>query len=499
MPRAKNPKLEHLKLRGKSWYLSVPIPTSLRGLYLTSKGAPMTHIVRALNTTNEDEAYRRKLEPLAEILADFELKRQEQAGEIVPPLVEARHLRRDYQRALKEQNRPPTHGGGPSTREFIAIMADDLAESVAEAGGNSEDALRDAQLVASVALGKETLDEAFDEWLSKTTLPLRTQAKYRTALQEFLRFLGPGHHLIDAMDRQAAIDYADWLNSEARSQRTKKAVPLSYNSKRDRIMALSVFWGKGLSARGKAFGHNPWTRVTESITKTPTPSSIKWDNLENTGRPKRREGFTTEDLIAIYDHQGTKESHRTTHTKQTMMEVLTLALFTGARPEEICSLTLGDIKESHGAYWLSITDAKNDASDRTIPVAHPAGKALVARRVAQGKGKGKHQQLFPELKAKKGGDSLYELLGRALGRHIKASGVSGGLVPYCARHTLMTLLGNRPDVKDAELQTYVGHKPKSMMDQHYRVISQESLLSLAQKIEYPPEVESRFFRELGIK
>jgi hypothetical protein len=246
MPRSKNPKLEHLKLRGKSWYLSVPIPTSLRGLYLTSRGAPMTHIVRALNTTNEDEAYIRKLGPLGEILADFELKRREQAGEIVPPLVEARQLRRDYRRALAEEpNQPPTPEGEPSRREIIEIRADDLAERAAAAGGKPGEALREARLVASVALGKETLDEAFDDWLSKTTLPLRTQAKYRTALQEFLRFLGPGHHLIDAMNRQAAIDYADWLNSEARSQRTKKAVPLSYNSKRDRIMALSVFWGKG--------------------------------------------------------------------------------------------------------------------------------------------------------------------------------------------------------------------------------------------------------------
>ncbi len=206
----------------------------------------MTHIVRALNTTNEDEAYIRKLGPLGEILADFELKRREQAGEIVPPLVEARQLRRDYRRALAEEpNQPPTPEGEPSRREIIEIRADDLAERAAAAGGKPGEALREARLVASVALGKETLDEAFDDWLSKTTLPLRTQAKYRTALQEFLRFLGPGHHLIDAMNRQAAIDYADWLNSEARSQRTKKAVPLSYNSKRDRIMALSVFWGKG--------------------------------------------------------------------------------------------------------------------------------------------------------------------------------------------------------------------------------------------------------------
>lgn len=491
MSFAKNPKLQYLKRRPPSrpdgsWYLNVPIPKDLQAAYPTKGGKPQTHKVKALGTKDPEEAYQRKVVLMPSILAEFRQKARELRGATPADLLEAQSFRARLQEASNADD-----------YDLASTMSDvvtSTAERIHAQGGNSPDSLRKAQTFVRIAEGAETLHEAFNDWVARSNLPARTQAKYRTALDEFCAFLG-GHPLVPDMSRENAIRYVDWLNREGRSQRTGKLVPLSFNSKRDRVMALSAFWNKWIFARSKTtVQSNPWSRL--EVTERPTPSDIKWHSLVNTGRPKRRPYFDDADLIALLDAAGPKERAGTRYPKRTLMEVLCLGLLTGARPDELCSLTLGDLRAADGGYTLNIGDAKNAESDRRIPVVHPLAVAVLKRRI--GDRTDPAGQLFAEFRPKEGNSNLAELVLRALGRHLeRATGITADAVPYCTRHTFTTVMGNRGDVSDAVLKRYVGHKPAGITDAHYRSITPASLLDLATKVQYPESIEKRMGLELG--
>jgi len=487
MSVSKSPKLQYLKQRGGAWYLNHPVPKDLQSVYVTKSGKPQTHIVRTLGTSDMHEAYRRKVTLLPSVLAEFEGERRKLRG-MVPADINLAF-------AFREKLNEASNANDYRLSSTIAAVISDQAERIYEAGGETQQALKKARDFVRIAEGEETLTEAFEDWLTKGTLPARTQAKYRTALEEFVGFVG-GHPLLSEMSRANAIRYVDWLNSEARSQRTTKVVPLSFNTKRDRVMALSAFWNKGLSARGKVVEPvNPWSKL--EVTERPTTSDTRWDSTDNVGRPKRREHFDEADLLTILDARGPRESSATKYPKATLLEVFALGLVTGARPDEFCSLHLGDVKKMPGGYLLSFDDAKNSDSDRRIPVVHPVGVAILERRI--GKRTKKDEQLFAEFRPKAGQDNMAELVFRALRAHLRrAADLAPGAVPYCTRHTLQTLMGNREDVKDAVMQRYVGHKPTGMTDKHYRSISAEALLSFAKKVKYSAPVEKKLRAELGL-
>lgn len=487
MSISKNPKLQYLKQRGGAWYLNHPIPKDVQAAYLTNAGKPQTHIVRALGTSDPKEAYRRKVGLMPAILAEFAQRKRELGGLVPGELAEAFALRDDFTAASNAANY--------ELADTLSMVITSRAERLHEEGGETPESLKKARAFVRIAEGAETLTEAFEDWLGKGNLPARTKAKYRTALEEFVAFVG-GHALIADMNRQNAIRYVDWLNAEGRSQRTKKVVPLSYNSKRDRVMALSALWNKGLSARGKTTEPvNPWSKL--EVTEKPTSSTTRWDSMGSAGRPKRRQGFDEADLLAILAAPGPRQSAATRYTKRTIVEVLTLGLLTGARPDEVCSLKLADVRKTKDGYILNIEDAKNEDSDRRVPLVHPLAVKLINRRI--GKRRNPEEQLFEEFRPKQGHESMYELVGRALSRHLKrADGITGEYVPYCTRHTLQSLMGNREDIKDAVMQRYVGHRPTGMTDKHYREISAESLLAFAKKVRYSAKVERRMAEELGI-
>jgi integrase len=260
--------------------------------------------------------------------------------------------------AFREELREADNADNYELSETIALLITDQADRIHEEGGQTRQSLRKAEDFVRISQGAETLTESIEDWLTKGNLPPRTQSKYRTALTEFTTFVG-GHPLIPEMNRANAVAYVDWLNREGRSQRTKKAVPLSFNSKRDRVMALSAFWNKGLSARNKVSEQvNPWSKL--EVTEKPTSAATQWDDMSNVGRPKRRPYFDDADLLAILDAPGPRQTAATRYTKATLLEVLTLGLLTGARPDEMCSLHLKDIRKVSGGYLLS--ERRNEMS-----------------------------------------------------------------------------------------------------------------------------------------
>lgn len=486
MSKSSDPRKQYLKKRGERWFLNYPIPANLQPLYLTELGNAKTHIVQAVGTGDLAEASRRKHAMIAALQRDFSAKQRESRGVVPADMVVALAFRKDIQEASNAENYEQV--------ETLELLVSDAVDNILEKGDFSRASHERAGTFSRIARGAQTLTEAFDEWIGNTTLPARTRQKYRTALDEFTAFLG-GTPLIDDMNRDNAIRYVDWMNREARSQRTKALVPLSYNTKRDRVGSLSSFWNKGLSARRKTKERvSPWAKL--DITQAPTTSSIAWDTTSNT-RPKRREAFEEADLAAIYDAPGPRAGSKVRYSKRTLLEVFTLALLTGARPDEICSLTLGDIRPIQDGYTFNFTQTKTK-DDRRIPVVHPLAVEAIKRRIDEREEP--TEQLFEEFRPKKGGTNMYELVGRSLNRHLdRAIGLAIEAVPYAARHTFATWVGDdMTGITDHALKRYIGHKPEGMTDKHYRSVKPEALLAVARKVRFPEAIEARMRSELDL-
>jgi integrase len=179
------------------------------------------------------------------------------------------------------------------------------------------------------------------------------------------------------------------------------------------------------------------------------------------------------------------------------MEVLSLGLLTGARPDEVCSLLLEHVRRIPGGYSLYFGDPKNDESIRRLPVVHPIAVALIKRRI--GDRTDSKAQLFAEFRPKGDGDNLYELVGRGLNRHLdRATGLTPGAVPYCTRHTFATTVGGLPSVQRVVMQRYIGHKPQDITDRHYQDITPAQLLEVAKVVTYGAGVEQRMRDELAL-
>lgn len=194
MSVAKDPKMQHLKQRGGragTWYLNHPIPKDLQPKYLTGNGKPKTHLVRALGTGDPGEAYRRKVSLLPSILAEFDQKKREARGIMSSELVQAFAFRKELRDADNADNY--------ELSSTLATVITDAAERIHRDGHESAEALKKARAFVRIAEGEETLSEAFEDWLTKGTLPDRTRLKYGTALTEFTSFVG-GHPLVSDMN-----------------------------------------------------------------------------------------------------------------------------------------------------------------------------------------------------------------------------------------------------------------------------------------------------------
>lgn len=485
MPSSTDPRRLYLKQRGAQWFLNYPIPKKLQEQYLTANGVPRTHVVVTTGTSDLNEANEIKFGLIHRLNLEFKRKTRESAGALPADLRTAKELAATLQEAA--------NGDNYELAEVLQEVITTQAENIYAKGGKSAESLRRAQGFVRVATGGKTLMDAFEDWIDSGTLPERTRSKYRTAVQEFATFLG-GIPLATDVTKKNALRYVDWLNREARSQRTKKVVPLSYNTKKDRVMAMSAFWNLWLLPRELAPEPvNPWSRLP--ITEKPTGTSVKWDDTSNTGRPQRRDAFEDSEILAILDAPGPAASAK--YKKPLLMELFALALLTGARPDELCSLRLEDIKDRDGVVWLNFVDTKTK-DDREIPLVHPLALGLLERRI--GKRRDPEDQLFPELRPKGKGDNLYELVGRALGRHLdRAKGLGDGDVPYMTRHTFLTHVGNMEGIQDHALKRYVGHKPEGMTDRHYRGVRPEALTAVARKVQYSDAVEARLSEVLGVK
>ncbi|NHN84168.1 tyrosine-type recombinase/integrase [Acetobacter musti] len=398
-------------------------------------------VVRTLGTKDHREALRRRDKALEAIRRELDSKLV--AAGLAPlhgdweppwPSVDQRAVedglayRQDLEKAsgeyiARDDPHAPDDGAPDTQRELLADVIRDQVEEAAEAMPPADGA-RYYRTTMGVIDGTHTpLGGLLDRWGRERDRSITdtSRAADRAAFNHFAEYVcevmpravsatGTGDGSPRANDaplqalRLMAVQqiepsvtggFVEWL-LESRGLRVKTA--------QGRVSPLKVFW-QWCIRKHVITGPNPWTGATEGMKK-------QAQRVSRDGKERRE--FTEDELVKLLsaDPDEGKEPglRRRWAWGSAISDLMRLALLTGARENELCSLTVGRIINrdqvlAHGSLWgagqlwgISVTDAeaKTTSSVRRIPL-HPLARRIIERRLGETDGSAE-ALLFPECK-----------------------------------------------------------------------------------------------------
>lgn len=341
---------DYLKLRGRTWYVHVQIPANLR----KAAGGKWEYI-QTLKTGDLTEANRRKHAVVAAFKQRIAglTKQQKPSG-----------LSELYDKALAWRDAMERHKGevmfyqgGDEDRpyyvtdEFLSEISDEANEFLEEHGEKATTAFY------KVARGEGTLLSAqIDAWITEQAgvVTGQTISLHRAVLTAFLKWAGEGT-LIEDVHRKKAGEYVSHLLT--------KASGLSRRTAGRYVSSLSSLW-KWLQGRGFT-EDNPW--LGQGVSKK-----------SGRGVATERNQWTNDALIKILT------GSYTPRYTEIFRDLVKLALVTGARLDELCSLKVGDVQQREDGWWLIIREGKSKAALRDIPL-HDSATHIVTRRLERAK------------------------------------------------------------------------------------------------------------------
>lgn len=256
-----------------------------------------------------------------------------------------------------------------------------------------------------------------DDWLAKWNVTGKTKDMARAIAKQF----GKSHPTVRDVTHEAVQRWIDGLDvAPATIQRS--------------LSALRTYWKFLQRSDIKAV-----PRDVQPFTDLDLPKLHKGKN----GKRDQRKPFSPRDIVKLRItafHQ----------PDQQLYDLISMAMFTGCRIEELCSLT---IKNVHDSY-IEIEDAKTAAGWRQVPI-HSALQQTLAGLIEQSN----DGYVISGLSPNKYGDRS-NAIGKRFGRLKKATGFGPEYVFHSIRKTVATLLENAgvPENVSADI---LGHeKPR---------------------------------------
>lgn len=308
----------------------------------------------------------------------------------------------------------------------------------------------------------EGLDALSEAWAHTSQLKT-VRFQRRQAYRELREYLG-GLRSPDAVSDELAAAYVD--------ERLAKS-PDSASTRRRKLSALSSFWEWMGSRRYIPRGVNPWKgfRLSHSDSERKTP---------------KKRSYTVAELVRLFSGSPTYPALR---------EVMVLGLYTGARIDELCSITQDDLRIEPGVAYVRIARSKTKAGARTLAVVHPLPLGILRAR---------HQspaapamQLFPELKGGGYDKKLSWHVGQAFRYHRNGRGLTGATDFHSLRRTFITRLENL-GVDQVRIARYVGHSLPTLAFAVYSGgATEKTQRATGRAIRYPRDVEAAVSRFVG--
>jgi len=290
-----------------------------------------------------------------------------------------------------------------------------------------------------------TLSEVTEDWLTSTEIKESTRLKRRKAYEGLRDFLGgdtPPNKLTDVQVR----DYVDLL----------KRSKLSPNTIRDKLSALGGLWAYMFERLIIPKGTNPWKGFT-----------IQGGSTESC------RAFTKEEILKMLAATFPQPWHK---------DVFICLLLTGARPQELCGLTYGNVDLA--GKRISISASKTKAGVRSLPVEHPVLLSIFKKY----KKKKESGFIFPVTcgGADKSPAANYS---KMFGRVKTAQGLPPVAQLYSARKSFIStaLDLNLPAI---EIERYVGHEiGRLILTVYSQGRSEKGLREVARGFKYDKAVE----------
>ncbi|OXC75657.1 site-specific integrase [Caballeronia sordidicola] len=260
----------------------------------------------------------------------------------------------------------------------------------------------------------------------------RTLTAKQGAFDDFAKTAG--ERSMDAYSLDDAIGYKNQLieNGGSASRINSK---LSY---------LRDLFGYAV-ANGQHLGPNPFENAKVS-------SKSKLEQQKRSYKP-----FSADDLKTIFS----PEAYALRMDKPAYKWLPFLALYSGARLEELASLALNQVQQDGDIWFFEITKAKNANSQRRIPLHRAIVESSFLAYVDSVKESGA-TQLFPELKSGKNGYG--KNVTRRFADYLDERLISDDRkVFHSFRHTFIARMSAR-NVHPAMLMALVGHYDQAKVD-----------------------------------
>ena len=219
------------------------------------------------------------------------------------------------------------------------VLEEMYAELVVDAYGKAHasqlapNELENSQEAFRLMTGKETRTDIYiDEWLSHWDVKPQTRNQGKRYVEEMaVRF-----PLLSLFSRKAIKEWYQDLYKE------KKISVKTFNG---RLSPCKSYWSylqdKGVISEAV----NPFDKL----------------GLRETKRNNSRQPFSVLEIQKLYEHLKARSNQ-----DPQLFQLFTLAIYTGARIEELCSIKVTDVGEG----YIEISNSKTAAGDRQVPI-HP--------------------------------------------------------------------------------------------------------------------------------
>jgi integrase len=491
------------------YHFRARVPASLRQ-HFNNK----SEIKRTLRTDSRREAvrlaraYRVELDKMIEELTAEEAREALGRLRAISPFACARVI---------EAERPIVHDDGTTETISAKIVREgmgpgedsvklrkEMLEQLREEGRDKIDQKREAELhkaklaaIASATAAPEPqhqptpptptgplLSEAISRYAQeKTKLDHwkgRTAIQNETTLRDLLEIVGDKP--VKEITRQTITDFAAKFGKLPANRNKKvefKGRPIAEVLEMEGYDSIEPATLRNNLIRVSSFFK--WAKQNNLLDKNPAEDIMKLlpKKVRRKSKLDARDPFTTDELQKLFHADEFRKPKR---PYRYWMPVI--GLFSGARLEEICKLSLADIKRVGEVWYFDIADAKTDAGWRQTPIHDKLIDLGLLDYVERLRAEG-HTRLFPELKPNKFGE-VGASASKWFARYRSRCGIGeddGKKCFHSFRHTVADHLKQRFTPPEA-IHGILGHEDKVAHGTYGKRYQAASLKPYMDKIEF---------------
>jgi integrase len=411
----------HLESARNNWDAVLTVPKELRGKY----GLPNLRFRKSTGTTDK----RLACKIASNYVTGWQILIEQAKGADTSALSDAMQFRADIENAKDAEH-----------RQLLEEVLITHVEGIEKAS-----TLDKAKEFYAVAQGKQTPSSSyFNQWkvYAEANLKAKTVDQWGRDIQEFINHFPT----LEGVSTRTVRLWLDKLESK----------------------------GKGLS-RYLSACRSYWKYIQpyeESIAELEPFRDALSHKRRKKDKSDSRDAWTRDEVLTLW-------SEATRKGKQDLADLISLAAYTGARIEEICSLKVQDVTDD----TINITDAKTKAGIRAIPI-HSKIESVI-KRLKKNSADG---YILSGLTFNKYGDRS-NAIGKRFGNFKSSLGFSKDKSTHSFRHSLITFLDDA-GVQLTHIQDIVGHEKAGTTGRVYNKPAPVSVLKVdIENLIYPlPEL-----------